>query len=66
VLKQFEGEDMLTNVQILLGCKSPAFFISSDIEKFQKQTLIQIIFSTDAILGSKVVHLKFFEELYFV
>jgi len=38
-------------------------FISSDIKKLQKQTLIQIIFSTDVILGPKVVHMKFFLKI---
>jgi hypothetical protein len=45
---------------------SPAGFIAQDIKKFQKQTLLKIFFSFDVVLCQKVLHIEFFEDLYFV
>jgi hypothetical protein len=45
---------------------SPAGFIAQDIKKFQKQTLLYIFFSFDVVLCQKMVHIKFFEDFYFV
>jgi hypothetical protein len=45
---------------------SPDGFIAQDIKKYQKQTFLQIFFSFDVVLCQKVVHIKFFEDLYFV
>jgi hypothetical protein len=41
---------------------SSAGFIAQDIKKWQKQTLLKILFSFDVVLCQKVVHIKFFED----
>jgi len=36
------------------------------LKKVQKKILLEIFFSFDLVLCQKVVHIKFFEDLYFV
>jgi hypothetical protein len=45
---------------------SPAWFITQDIRKIQKQVLLKIFFSFDVVSCQKVVNMMFFEDLYFV